>query len=36
MTDFEVVVLGSGLAGLTVALNLADHRKIAIVTKRES
>jgi L-aspartate oxidase len=35
MTDFEVVVLGSGLAGLTVALNLADHRKIAIVTKRE-
>ena len=35
MTDFEVVILGSGLAGLTVALNLADHRKIAIVTKRE-
>ncbi|MGD2140763.1 MAG: L-aspartate oxidase [Burkholderiales bacterium] len=35
MTNFEVVVLGSGLAGLTVALNLADQRKIAIVTKGE-
>ncbi len=35
MTNFEVVVLGSGLAGLTVALNLADQRKVAIVTKRE-
>jgi L-aspartate oxidase len=35
MTGFEVVILGSGLAGLTVALNLADERKIAIVTKRE-
>ncbi len=35
MTDFEIVVLGSGLAGLTVALNLADQRRIAIVTKHE-
>jgi len=35
MKNFEVAVLGSGLAGLTVALNLADHRKVAIVTKRE-
>ena len=35
MTRYEVVILGSGLAGLTVALNLADHRKVAIVTKGE-
>ena len=35
MKTFEVAVLGSGLAGLTVALNLADQRKVAIVTKRE-
>jgi L-aspartate oxidase len=35
MIRFEVVVLGSGLAGLTVALNLADHRRVAIVTKGE-
>ena len=35
MSRYEVVILGSGLAGLTVALNLADHRKVAIVTKGE-
>ena len=35
MSRYEVVVLGSGLAGLTVALNLADQRKVAIVTKGE-
>ncbi|MEX0958425.1 MAG: L-aspartate oxidase [Burkholderiales bacterium] len=35
MTRFEVAIIGSGLAGLTVALNLADHRKIGIITKRE-
>ena len=35
MTRYEVVVMGSGLAGLTVALNLADQRKVAIVTKGE-
>jgi len=35
MKTFEVAVLGSGLAGLTVALNLADQCKVAVVTKRE-
>ena len=35
MKTYEVIVLGSGLAGLTVALNLADHCKVAVVTKRE-
>jgi L-aspartate oxidase len=35
MTRFEVAIIGSGLAGLTVALNLADHRKVGVITKRE-
>jgi len=35
MKSYDVAIVGSGLAGLTVALNLADHRKIGIITKRE-
>ena len=35
MINFEVAVIGSGLAGLTVALNLAQERQVAIVTKNE-
>ena len=35
MINFEVAVIGSGLAGLTVALNLAQQRQVAIVTKNE-
>ena len=35
MINFEVAVIGSGLAGLTVALNLARQRQVAIVTKNE-
>ncbi|MGH8743052.1 MAG: L-aspartate oxidase [Burkholderiales bacterium] len=34
MQRFEVLIIGSGLAGLTVALNLADHKKIGLVTKK--
>ena len=34
MTKFQVAIIGSGLAGLTVALNLAEHRKVGIITKR--
>jgi L-aspartate oxidase len=34
MKQFEVAVIGSGLAGLTVALNLADERTVGIITKR--
>ncbi|GAB4203555.1 MAG: L-aspartate oxidase [Tibeticola sp.] len=32
--DFDVLVVGSGLAGLTTALHLARTRRVAIVTKR--
>jgi len=35
MTRFDVAIVGSGLAGLTVALNLADRRQVGIITKRE-
>ena len=34
MEKFDVLILGSGLAGLTAALRLADHCRVAIVTKR--
>ncbi len=34
MLQFDVAVVGSGLAGLTVALHLADHCRVAIITKR--
>ena len=32
--NFDVVIVGSGLAGLSVALNLADTRRVAVVAKR--
>jgi L-aspartate oxidase len=31
----DVLIVGSGLAGLTSALKLADHKKVLIVSKRE-
>lgn len=34
MHSFDVVILGSGLAGMSVALHLAETQKVAIVTKR--
>lgn len=33
--DFDVLIIGSGLAGLTAALLLAPGRRVAVVTKRE-
>ncbi|MDR2874358.1 MAG: L-aspartate oxidase [Methylobacillus sp.] len=35
MTRFDVLIIGSGLAGLTLALQLAPHRKVCLVTKRQ-
>ncbi len=32
---FDVAIVGSGLAGLSVALHLAQTRKVAIISKRE-
>lgn len=31
---FDVVIVGSGLAGLSVALHLAQNRKVAVISKR--
>ncbi|HMJ49424.1 MAG TPA: L-aspartate oxidase [Burkholderiales bacterium] len=35
MQRFDVMIIGSGLAGLTAALNLADQKKIGLVTKKD-
>jgi L-aspartate oxidase len=32
---FDVLIVGSGLAGQSLALRLAEHRKVALVTKRQ-
>ena len=32
--NFDVLIVGSGLAGLTLALNLAQTKKVCLVTKR--
>lgn len=31
---FDVLIIGSGLAGQSAALRLADHRRVAIISKR--
>ncbi|MGB5326287.1 MAG: FAD-dependent oxidoreductase, partial [Pseudomonadales bacterium] len=33
--QYDVVVIGSGAAGSTVALALAGHRRIAIISKAD-
>ena len=35
MLRCDVLIIGSGLAGLTAALKLADHKKVLVVSKRE-
>ncbi|HEX5464975.1 MAG TPA: L-aspartate oxidase [Burkholderiales bacterium] len=32
---FDVAIIGSGLAGLTLALHLADTRKVGLITKKK-
>lgn len=34
MRKFDVLILGSGLGGMTIALQLADHLKVGLITKR--
>jgi len=36
MSDADVLVLGSGIAGLRVALETADHARVRILTKRQA
>ncbi|GAB5519256.1 MAG: L-aspartate oxidase [Rhodothermales bacterium] len=36
MYDYDYLVLGSGVAGLSFALRVAGHGRVAIVTKKES
>ena len=33
--SFDVLIVGSGLAGLTTALRLADQRRVGIISKRQ-
>jgi L-aspartate oxidase len=35
LNNYDVLLLGSGLAGMSAALHLADSRKVALVTKHE-
>jgi len=35
MKEYDFVVIGSGIAGLTFAIKAARHGRVAIVTKRK-
>lgn len=35
MREFDALIIGSGLGGMTMALHLADHLKVGLITKRE-
>ena len=34
LLQFDTLIIGSGLAGLTLAIKLADHQKVGLITKR--
>src|SRR5690554_6842116 len=33
--EYDVLIIGSGAAGLTVALNLPQHLRVAVISKAE-
>lgn len=35
MQQFDVLIIGSGLAGLSIALRIAESKKVCVVSKRE-
>ena len=35
MKEYDFIVIGSGIAGLTFALKAATHGSVAVVTKRK-
>ena len=35
MLNFDVTIIGSGLAGLSTALKIAETKKVAIISKRQ-
>lgn len=35
MQQYDVLIIGSGLAGLTLALKVADHKKVCLISKRQ-
>ena len=34
MQQFDTLIIGSGLAGLTLAIKLAEHQKVGLITKK--
>ncbi len=34
MLQFDTLIIGSGLAGLSLAIKLADHQKVGLITKK--
>ena len=34
LLQFDTLIIGSGLAGLTLAIKLADHQKVGLITKK--